>query len=46
VIPTRRRTQADFPPGVDIPATERRTCMEEGRGAVMTFFWMRAKSRA
>lgn len=45
VIPTRRRTAADFPPGVEVPAGERRnTCMEEGRGAVMTFFWMRAKS--
>jgi hypothetical protein len=44
VIPTRRRTVSDFPPGVRVEsARERRECMDEGRGSTpMTFFWMRS----
>jgi hypothetical protein len=42
VIPTRQRTDADFPRGMDLDPKTGRACMDEGRGPVpMTFFWMR-----
>jgi hypothetical protein len=46
VIPTRKRTDADFPAaGVDLEPKHRQSCMDEGRGPVpMTFFWMRART--
>jgi hypothetical protein len=45
VIPTRRRTVADFPAGVAVEGTrERLSVMDEKRGNVpMTFFWGRVK---
>ena len=43
VIPTRRRRAEDFPAEVGLDGRERLECMDEGRGAVMTFFWMRVR---
>jgi hypothetical protein len=43
VIATRRRRMGDFPDGVDLEPEKRLECMDEGRGAVMTFLWMRVK---
>jgi hypothetical protein len=42
-IATRRRGPGDFPAGVDLEPQKRLECMDEGRGAVMTFLWMRAR---
>jgi hypothetical protein len=44
VIPTRKRKAADFPAAVQLDSRQQLECMDEGRGAVMTFFWMRLKS--
>jgi hypothetical protein len=43
VIPTRKRKPQDFPPGLNLDPKVRLECMDEGRGAVMTFFWMRVR---
>jgi len=43
VIPTRKRNVNDFPSSVAVESQQRLEAMDEGRGAVMTFFWMRIR---